>query len=164
MSDDPEAAHERDAIQYMMRRLVGFARGLGLDKAVTRRIAERGRYPAIDILKSVSRTLPHCHAPADEALRIAARRILSTYGDMEEMVRLGAYAAGSSADVDTAIRIAPAIETLLTQGKQARGGARESFAALEALLAAPADAGANGNAVPDTARTLSARTLSERPA
>ena len=40
MSDDPEAAHERDAIQYMMRRLVGFARGLGLDKAVTRRIAE----------------------------------------------------------------------------------------------------------------------------
>ena len=135
---------------------------------ITRRIAERGRYPAIDILKSVSRTLPHCHAPADETLRIAARRILSTYGDMEEMVRLGAYAAGSSADVDTAIRIAPAIETLLTQGKQARGGARETFAALEALLAAPADAGAGagatGNAVPDPAGTLSARTLSERPA
>ena len=41
MSCDPEAAHERDAIQYMMRRLDGFARGLGLDEAATRQIVER---------------------------------------------------------------------------------------------------------------------------
>ena len=105
---------------------------------ITRRIAERGRYPAIDILKSVSRTLPHCHAPAQETVRLAARRILSTYGDMEEMVRLGAYAAGSSAEVDAAIRIAPGIETLLTQGKRDRGGAEDGFARLAALLAADA--------------------------
>lgn len=41
MSDDPEAAHERAAIQHMMRRLDGFARGLGLDEAATRQIVER---------------------------------------------------------------------------------------------------------------------------
>lgn len=41
MSDDPEATHERAAIQYMMRRLDGFARGLGLDEAVTRQIVEK---------------------------------------------------------------------------------------------------------------------------
>jgi hypothetical protein len=40
MSDDPEAAHHRPAIQHMMRRLDGFARGLGLDEAATRRIVE----------------------------------------------------------------------------------------------------------------------------
>ncbi|GJE49963.1 hypothetical protein GOFOIKOB_3004 [Methylobacterium tardum] len=40
MSDDPEAAHERAAIQHMMRRLDGFARGLGLDEAATRHIVE----------------------------------------------------------------------------------------------------------------------------
>jgi hypothetical protein len=41
MSDDPEAAHERAAIQHMMRRLDGFARGLGLDEAATRLIVEK---------------------------------------------------------------------------------------------------------------------------
>jgi hypothetical protein len=41
MSDDPEAAHQRAAIQHMMRRLDGFARGLGLDEAATRLIVEK---------------------------------------------------------------------------------------------------------------------------
>ena len=41
MSDDPEATYERDAIQYMMRRLDGFARGLGLNEANTRQIVEK---------------------------------------------------------------------------------------------------------------------------
>lgn len=41
MSDDREATHERAAIQHMMRRLDGFARGLGLDEAATRRIVEQ---------------------------------------------------------------------------------------------------------------------------
>ena len=102
---------------------------------ITRKIAERGRYPAIDLLKSVSRTLPHCHSAAENGVRLAARRILATYGDMEEMVRLGAYQAGSSAEVDEAIRLAPRIEALLTQGKQDRGDAAAAFAALGAMLA-----------------------------
>jgi len=101
---------------------------------ITRRIAERGRYPAIDILKSVSRTLPHCQTTQENDTRLAARRLLSTYGDMEEMVRLGAYKAGSSAEVDEAIRLAPAIETLLKQGKGDRGHAAETFATLAAMM------------------------------
>jgi len=39
--DEPEAAHERAALQHMIRRLDGFARGLGLDEATTRRIVDR---------------------------------------------------------------------------------------------------------------------------
>jgi flagellum-specific ATP synthase len=101
---------------------------------ITRRIAERGRYPAIDILKSVSRTLPHCHTPEENRTRLAARTLLSTYGDMEEMVRLGAYKAGSSPEVDEAIRLAPEIETLLKQGKGDRGHAAETFATLGAMM------------------------------
>lgn len=99
-----------------------------------RAIAERGRYPAIDILKSVSRTLPHCHTDEQNELRVGARRVLSTYADMEEMVRLGAYKAGSSPEVDRAVALAPQIETLLTQGKRDQGHAGESFAALGAIL------------------------------
>lgn len=101
---------------------------------ITRRIAERGRYPAIDVLKSVSRTLPHCHTAEQNGTRLAARRILSTYGDMEEMARLGAYKAGSSEEVDEAIRLAPAIEALLKQGKGDRGNAADTFASLTAML------------------------------
>lgn len=101
---------------------------------ITRRIAERGRYPAIDILKSVSRTLPAALDDDQNQLRLAARSVLSTYGDMEEIVRLGAYAAGANAEVDRAIALAPQIEALLTQTKQDRGTPEDSFARLAALL------------------------------
>jgi len=99
-----------------------------------RQIAERGRYPAIDILKSVSRTLPHCQTDAENATRIAARRVLSTFADMEEMVRLGAYKAGSNPEVDRAVALAPAIETLLGQGKDDPGQLIQAFADLGAIV------------------------------
>ena len=101
---------------------------------ITRRIAERGRYPAIDLLKSVSRTLPHCLPEPANRVRIEARRHLSTYADMEEIVRLGAYRSGANPDVDRAIAVAPAIEALLTQGKADRGHADAAFAALSDLV------------------------------
>jgi flagellum-specific ATP synthase len=101
---------------------------------ITRRIADRGRYPAIDILKSVSRTLPRAHSDEENALRVEARALLSTYADMEEMVRLGAYKLGSREDVDRAIALAPMIENLLKQGKGDRGFAGESFGALAEIL------------------------------
>nr|WP_086491396.1 flagellar protein export ATPase FliI [Novosphingobium panipatense] len=104
---------------------------------ITRQIAERGRYPAIDVLKSVSRTLPHCLGEEENHIRLAARREMATYKDMEEMVRLGAYRAGSSAEVDRAVALAPRIENLLKQGKQDRGFAQESFEALAALMEVP---------------------------
>jgi flagellum-specific ATP synthase len=105
---------------------------------ITRRIAERGRYPAIDLLKSVSRTLPGCLPPAQNALRMQARALLATYADMEEMVRLGAYKTGASPEVDAAVAIAPRIETLLKQGKTARGTLDDDFARLAELVGAPA--------------------------
>lgn len=101
---------------------------------ITRRIAERGRYPAVDLLKSVSRTLPRCLNEEQNATRLAARRVLGTYADMEEIVRLGAYKAGSNAEVDRAVAIAPQIEAMLTQTKGDRGHADQAFADLNALV------------------------------
>ncbi|QIG79665.1 flagellar protein export ATPase FliI [Stakelama tenebrarum] len=100
-----------------------------------RAIAERGRYPAIDLLKSVSRTLPHCLDADQNDARIAARNLLSTYADMEEMVRLGAYKRGSNPEVDRAVDLAPRIEAMLNQGKGDRGNSIESFAQLGAVVA-----------------------------
>ena len=99
---------------------------------MSRRIAERGRYPAIDVLKSVSRTLPHCHSAEQNALRLEAAELLSRYAEVEELVRLGAYRSGTDAATDRAIALAPQIEALLGQS-----GAAEPFAELGRVLADP---------------------------
>jgi flagellum-specific ATP synthase len=101
---------------------------------ISRRIAESGRYPAIDILKSLSRTLPHAHSPEENAWRLAARRELSIYNEMEEMIRLGAYKAGANSAVDRAVALAPRIEALLGQGKDDPGNAAQAFASLADII------------------------------
>lgn len=106
---------------------------------ITRQIAERGRYPAIDVLRSVSRTLPHCLDEKDNAVRLAARRELATWKDMEELVRLGAYRPGASAEVDRAVALAPRIEALLHQDRRERSFAAEDFATLSAILSPPGE-------------------------
>ncbi len=80
-----------------------------------RQIAERGRFPAINVLKSVSRTMPNCNTPAQNVAVSRARRLLSTYEDMAELIRLGAYRRGSDAGVDEAIGYYPVLEEFLSQ-------------------------------------------------
>ena len=83
-----------------------------------RAIAERGRYPAINVLRSVSRTMPHCNTAEENAIVERARRLIATYEDMAELIRLGAYRKGSDAQVDEAIHYYPAIEEFLRQRKE----------------------------------------------
>ncbi|WP_299372786.1 FliI/YscN family ATPase [uncultured Tateyamaria sp.] len=80
-----------------------------------RDIAERGRFPAIDVLKSVSRSLPDA-ASADENSAIAeVRKHLSIYERNRMMISAGLYSAGTDADIDTAIAIWPALDELMAQ-------------------------------------------------
>ena len=80
-----------------------------------REIAERGRYPAINILRSVSRTMPGCNTVDQNALIARARQLMSIYEDMAELIRLGAYRRGSDLKVDEAIRYHDALEGFLSQ-------------------------------------------------
>jgi len=80
-----------------------------------RAIAERGRYPAINVLRSISRTMPKCNSPEETIVIRRVRQLLALYEDMAEMVRLGAYRAGSDAEIDEAVRLFPAIDRYLTQ-------------------------------------------------
>ena len=82
-----------------------------------RAIAERGRYPAVNVLKSVSRTMPRSVPEERRPLITEAKRLLATFGDMEELIRLGAYRKGSNPEVDRAIAVNPAIEAFLNQAK-----------------------------------------------
>jgi flagellum-specific ATP synthase len=96
-----------------------------------RRIAEGGRYPAVDVLRSLSRAVPGCNSADENALTRRARSILALHADM---VRLGAYRAGSDPAVDEAVALAPRIEAMLRQSRDEGTGIVDSFAALLAAM------------------------------
>jgi flagellum-specific ATP synthase len=99
-----------------------------------RSIAERGRFPAINVLKSISRTMPACQQPAERDTVRRARELLSAYANMEELIRIGAYRAGSDATVDVAIHLQPALERFLGQDKDEATSLDDSFSRLDAIL------------------------------
>lgn len=99
-----------------------------------RAIAERGRYPAVNILRSISRTMPDCNTPHQNALIKRARALLARYEDMAEMIRLGAYRAGADPEVDEAIHYYPALEAFLSQAIAEKSNLDEGYAELERIL------------------------------
>ncbi|WP_411288954.1 flagellar protein export ATPase FliI [Phenylobacterium sp.] len=99
-----------------------------------RAIAERGRFPAINVLKSISRTMPGCHQPHERQIVTAARQSLSAYANMEELIRIGAYRAGADPQIDRAIALNPALEAFLTQDKDEATSLDEAFATLADIL------------------------------
>ena len=101
-----------------------------------RAIAERGRFPAINILKSISRTMPACQSPEEREITSGARRALSAYSNMEELIRIGAYRTGADPEVDRAIRLNPALEAFLGQDKEEATSLADGFGRLQAILAA----------------------------
>ncbi|GHU00465.1 flagellum-specific ATP synthase [Alphaproteobacteria bacterium] len=101
---------------------------------LSRAIAERGRFPAIDVLKSISRMLPGANTKEQNALLTRARGLMATYDDMRELIRLGAYKAGSSAEVDEAIAYHPKLEAFLAQSKTERADLETGYKMLATAL------------------------------
>jgi flagellum-specific ATP synthase len=99
-----------------------------------RQIAEAGRYPAIDVLRSLSRAASSCLDAAQAAMVERVRRILSLHADMADMVRLGAYRPGTDPAVDDALRLTPLIDDFLRQAKGERTGFEDSFERLGRVL------------------------------
>jgi flagellum-specific ATP synthase len=99
-----------------------------------RPIAERGRYPAINVLKSVSRTMPRAADPRFLPWITRARQEMATYADMEELIRLGAYRPGSSPEVDQAIALHGPLEEFLSQDKDEASTLAEGYQRLEQIF------------------------------
>jgi flagellum-specific ATP synthase len=99
-----------------------------------RAIADRGRYPAIDILKSVSRSMPECLDGNQQRIVKRAKQLISTYEDMAELIRLGAYRKGSDPKVDEAIQYYDQIEEFLTQQKNDSTSIGAGFSKLAEIL------------------------------
>ena len=102
-----------------------------------RAIAQRNRFPAINILRSISRTLPDCNTDEQNHLINRARELVATYEDMAEMIRIGAYRAGSDAQIDEAIQFYPKIEAFLAQEKEDRQYLDAEYEQLAEILMDP---------------------------
>jgi flagellum-specific ATP synthase len=98
-----------------------------------RKIAERGRFPAVDLLRSVSRSLPDAATEEENAMIGEARRLLGAYDRAELMIQAGLYAAGSDPLVDRAIRLWPELDGYLAETAPS-GGPEASFARLRDCL------------------------------
>ncbi|MEM1355201.1 MAG: FliI/YscN family ATPase [Planctomycetota bacterium] len=83
---------------------------------LSRRLAEMGHYPAIDVLASVSRVANDVTTQEHQNARQVAQRLLAAYREVEDLLSIGAYAAGSNPDYDLAIAAKPMLDQLLQQG------------------------------------------------
>lgn len=102
-----------------------------------REIAMRGRYPAINVLKSVSRSMPKSLTAEQNMIVTRARALIARYEDMAELIRLGAYRKGTDKEVDEAITRYPAIEDFLRQNKEESSTIDESFTRLAQIIGLP---------------------------
>jgi len=92
------------------------ARGI-LDGHVilSRRLASKNHFPAIDVLPSLSRLFSTLAIPEQKQLSAKLRDLMATYSDAEDLIQIGAYTKGSSAAIDQAIQFQPAILAFLRQ-------------------------------------------------
>jgi len=102
---------------------------------LSRAIAERGRFPAIDVLKSISRLTSVLYSPEEKSLAQRARKLMALYSNMEELVRIGAYSKGADPEVDEAVRQSPKLEAFLSQEVDEATPPDEAFARLSQILA-----------------------------
>ncbi len=82
---------------------------------LSRSLAEKGHFPAIDILASVSRLMPHVAAPEQRRAAMELRRLAAAYRSAEDLINIGAYSEGSNPEVDRARAMIGKINAFLQQ-------------------------------------------------
>ncbi|MBX3436547.1 MAG: FliI/YscN family ATPase [Planctomycetaceae bacterium] len=82
---------------------------------LSRKLAAKGHYPAVDVLSSVSRLFTDVTDAAHQQAAEQVRAMLATYDEMSDLIQIGAYTSGSSPLVDRVIELQPAIQALLRQ-------------------------------------------------
>jgi flagellum-specific ATP synthase len=103
--------------------------------SLSRTLAGRGHFPAIDTLTSVSRLLPSLASEADLALVRQVLKVLSIYQASRDLIDVGAYRSGINPDLDQAIRLMPGLERFLTQSPRTSAPAGQALLQLRTLMA-----------------------------
>jgi flagellum-specific ATP synthase len=102
---------------------------------LTRSLAHKSHYPAIDILQSVSRLANEITSPGVRSAAAALRETLAAYRAKEDLITIGAYSAGADASVDYAIAKVPEIDAFLRQPADEAADATETDLRLMELMA-----------------------------
>jgi flagellum-specific ATP synthase len=105
---------------------------------LSRSLADRGHFPAIDVLRSVSRLAHELMPPEHARAASAVRSALATCEDAADLIRIGAYVPGTDPKLDAARNAQPAIEALLRQATDERVSRAEAVAALLRMAGGPA--------------------------
>jgi flagellum-specific ATP synthase len=99
---------------------------------LNRSIAERGRYPAIDVGKSVSRSLPLAASDVENTIIADVRKLLGCYEKSEVMINAGLYAQGADPELDQAIKVWPELDSFFS--RRDSEGISHSFDRLNLIL------------------------------
>jgi flagellum-specific ATP synthase len=101
---------------------------------LSKEVAERNRFPAVDVLKSISRMTPACYSKDELLLVEKARKIIALYSSVEDLIRLGVYKSGTDANIDLAIGLQPKLEGFLSQAPNESSMLEASFDLLSEIL------------------------------
>jgi len=102
---------------------------------LSRDLAARNHYPAIDILNSLSRVMPNVVSPGHLSLAAQLRQTLAIYRDAEDLINIGAYQRGSNPKIDAAIALLDPITAYLRQGREERTTQGEALEGLQKIFA-----------------------------
>jgi len=100
---------------------------------LSRDLADRGHYPPVDVLSSVSRAMPNVTSPTHQASASRFREALAAAKEVEDLVRIGAYVSGSDPVADWALTHLPALQAFLRQGVDEPSDFAGTVQRLEAL-------------------------------
>jgi flagellum-specific ATP synthase len=100
---------------------------------LSRSMAAGGWYPPVDVLDSLSRLMPAVTTPEHRAQASTARRLLAAHARSEDLIRIGAYKAGTDDDLDRAMKAMPLLREFLEQGSRERVSMEDTVARLNAM-------------------------------
>jgi len=122
---------------------------------LTRNLAQKNHYPAVDVLQSVSRLAEKVTGPNIKKAAGALRRMLATYREAEDLINVGAYVEGSNAEIDEAIAKMPEINDFLVQAIDEKHPIEETYRRLGEIV---------GISIPEEELGSEALSLQARPA
>ncbi len=100
---------------------------------LSRKLAERGHYPAVDVLASISRLMPVVISEEHRAAAQKLREIYATYVDAEDLINIGAFSPGSNRRIDGAVALIDRLNNFLIQPVRDRTGFEETVGQLTAI-------------------------------
>jgi flagellum-specific ATP synthase len=103
---------------------------------LTRKMATQGHFPAVDALESISRVFRDITEPEHQQNADKLRNLMATYREMEDLIQIGAYQTGTSAKVDRAIQLMPAVKVFLQQSVGLQASWEETETQLKTLAGA----------------------------